>query len=534
MTDNFAAPFRRISTGLTLGDLIERNGRYLRDEVAFDDGERRPTHGEFLQRVRRLAAALEARGCDHQDRVAMLAMNSIEYFEFYGACEYAGFMATTVNYRLALPEMVGIVESAAPMAFIFESQYTAEVAQLRDRLPGVRAWICIGDAPAWAEPYESMLATAPAEGPRSRADEDDIAHLIFTSGTTGKPKGCMLAQRDSVNKAQMHAAEMGITPADKMLLVMPYFHVGAKGMQIGALWRGATVVVDRTFDPARVVDAIERDGITLLHLAPTMVQAVLELPGIERRDLSSVRVLCYSAAPMPINVLRKGLELMGDVFHQVYGQTEGAISLLLRSQHRLEGTERERRRLESVGQPMIGTQVRLIGDDGLDVAPGEPGEIVYRGGVMFRGYWNDMPGTLQALRGGWVHSGDVGRFDEDGFLYIVDRRKDIVISGGENIYSREVEQALVQHPAVLEAAVIGVPDAQWGESVRAVVVLRTGAQAAEQELIDHCRTLIASYKKPRSVVFTHDLPKMNNGKVDKNRLRALHGGAPDFSTQGKI
>jgi len=521
------APLRRISSGLTLGDLIARNGRFLRDGIAFDDGGRRLTHGAFFDRVRRLAAALEQRGCAHQDRVAMLAMNSIEYFEFYGACELGGFMATTVNYRLAVPEIQEVVLSAAPAAFIFEAQYAVAAARLRECLPGVRSWICLGGrAPEWAEDYEVVLAGAPQDGPRCQADEDDIAHLIFTSGTTGKPKGCMLAHRGSVNKAQMHAADMGISPADRVLLVMPYFHVGAKGIQGAAAWRGATVMVQRSFDPARVLDAIERDKVTILHLAPTMVQALLEQPGIEQRNLSSVRVVCYSAAPMPINVLRKGLTLMGDVFHQVYGQTEGAVSVLLRSQHRPEGNERERRRLESVGQPLIATEVRLLGEDGHDVEAGDAGEIVYRGGVMFRGYWNDMPATLETLRDGWVHSGDIGRFDEDGFLYIVDRKKDMVISGGENIYSREVEQALVRHPAVLEAAVIGAPHPQWGEAVRAVVVLRPDAHASEEELISHCRTLIASYKKPRSVVFARDLPKMNNGKVDKNQIRALHGATP--------
>ncbi|VTU45778.1 Long-chain-fatty-acid--CoA ligase FadD13 (plasmid) [Variovorax sp. SRS16] len=519
------APPRRISTGLTLGDLIERNARFLRDGVAFEDGARSLTHGRYHERVCRLAAALEARGCVHQDRIAMLAMNCIEYFELYGACEYAGFMAATVNYRLAQAEMLAILQSAAPAAFVFESEYAEWVGRLREQLPQVRAWVCIGPAPDWAEAYETVLETATAQGPAGRAEEDDIAHLIFTSGTTGKPKGCLLAHRDSVNKAQMHAAEMGISPADRMLLVMPYFHVGAKGLQIGALWRGATVLVQRQFEPARVLDAIEREKASILHLAPTMVQSVLDEPDIARRDLSSVRVLCYSAAPMPIPVLRKGLALMGNVFHQVYGQTEGAVSVLLRSQHRPDGSARERARLESVGQPLIGTDVRLVGEDGRDAAPGEAGEIVYRGGVMFRGYWNDMPATLQALRGGWIHSGDVGRFDEDGFLYIVDRKKDMVISGGENIYSREVEQALAQHPAVREAAVIGVPDTRWGEAVRAVVVLHAGAEASAQVLIDHCRTLIASYKKPRSVVFATELPKLNNGKIDKNRIRALHGAA---------
>lgn len=517
---------RRISSGVTLGELIARNARYLRDEVAFDDGSRHLTHGVFFQRVRSLSAALAAKGCAHQDRVAMLSMNSIEYFEFYGACEYAGYIATTVNFRLAVPEMLDVVQRSAPAVFLFESQYAETVDQLRHALPSVRLWVCIGDGTLdWAENYETLLVQAPADGPPTRGDEDDIAHLIFTSGTTGAPKGCMLAHRDSVNKAQMHAAEMGISPADRVLLVMPYFHVGAKGIQSGAAWRGARVVVHRSFDPAKVVDAIERERITILHLAPTMVQAVLELPGIERRDLSAVRVLCYSAAPMPINVLRKGLALMGNVFHQVYGQTEGAISALLRSQHLPDGNERERRRLESVGQPLIGTEVRLLDEQGLEVPVGQPGEIVYRGGVMFRGYWNDMPATLATLSGGWVRSGDIGQFDEDGFLYIVDRKKDMVISGGENIYSREVEQALVKHPDVLEAAVIGVPDAKWGESVRGVVVRRQGAAVSEAELIDHCRQLIAGYKKPRSIVFAASLPKMHNGKVDKTHIRTLYGNS---------
>lgn len=515
---------RHISSGVTLGDLIVRNARHLRDELAFVDDAWQRTHGEFFQRVRGLSGVLASKGCAHQDRVAMLSMNSIEYFEFYGACEYAGYIAVTINFRLAVAEMIDVVQRAAPAVVIFESQYAAVAEHLRRALPTATAWICVGaESPDWAEEYEILLVRAPATDPGTRGGEEDIAHLIFTSGTTGTPKGCMLAHRDSVNKAQMHAAEMGISPSDRVLLVMPYFHVGAKGIQSGAAWRGACVFVHRGFDPAKVVDAIEQHRITILHLAPTMVQSILELPGIERRDFSSVRILCYSAAPMPINVLRKGLALMGSVFHQVYGQTEGAVSALLRSQHRPDGDERERRWLESVGQPLIGTEVRLLDEQGHEVPVGQPGEIVYRGGVMFRGYWNDMPATLATLRGGWVRSGDVGQFDEDGFLYIVDRKKDMVISGGENIYSREVEQALVKHPDVLEAAVIGVPDVKWGESVRGVVVRRAGASVSEPQLIEHCRQFIASYKKPRSIVFVDELPKLHNGKVDKNRIRTFHG-----------
>jgi acyl-CoA synthetase (AMP-forming)/AMP-acid ligase II len=520
-------PARKISTGLTLGDLVERNATCHRDEVAFDDGTRQLTHGAFFDRVRRLAHGLQVRGCQPQSRVAMLAMNRIEYFEFYGACEWAGFMATTVNYRLAPAEMRTQLASADPVVMLFEQEFEDIISQLRASLPGVSSWICIGPGVGGAEAYEDVLAAADPQAACQRAGEDDIAHLIFTSGTTGQPKGCMISHRDSVNKGQMHAAEMGISPADRVLLTMPYFHVGAKGIQIGAAWRAARVIVHRSFDVARVLDTIEQQKVTLLHLAPTMVQMLLEHPEVETRDLSSVRVICYSAAPMPINVLRKGLALMGNVFHQAYGQTEGAVSVLLRSQHRPDGDERERRWLQSVGQPIVGTQVRICDDEGRDVEPGQVGEIVYRGGTTFSGYWNDTAATLRTLRGGWVHSGDVGRFDEDGFLYLVDRKKDMIVSGGENIYSREVEQALVQHSAVSEAAVIGVPDDKWGESVRAIVVLRVGARASEAELIAHCRTLIASYKKPRSVRFVPELAKLHNGKVDKKLLRQRHGSGAD-------
>ncbi len=511
-----------MSTGLSIGELLERNAWLYPERTAFVDEHRGLSHAEYLIRCRRLADACYRVGARRQDRVGVLSMNSVSFAEAYGACEVSGLITATVNFRLAAPEMAYILKEAAPIVVIFEERYAALLAGIREPLTSVAAWICIGSPPAWATSYEEFLESGGVEGPPIRATQDDIAHLIFTSGTTGRPKGCMLGHRESLVKAQFHASDMSIDIDDKVLIVMPLFHVGARGVASAAQWRGASVFLRRQFEPADFIRTVAAERISIGHLAPTMVQSVLEDETVGRFDLSSLKAVCYAAAPMPMPVLRRGLELLGNVFHQSYGQTEGAVSSLQRWQHRPDGDERDLRRLRSVGQPYPGVEVRIVDDAGVDLPVNTPGEIVYRGGSMFRGYWNDMVATLNTLREGWVHSGDIGEFDEDGFLYIVDRRKDMIISGGENIYSREVEDALGQHPAVSECAVIGVRHEKWGETVRAVVVLRAGSDVSEEALIDFCKQLIASYKKPTSVVFCADLPKIN-GKINKAEIRVLYG-----------
>jgi acyl-CoA synthetase (AMP-forming)/AMP-acid ligase II len=337
----------------------------------------------------------------------------------------------------------------------------------------------------------------------------------------------MLGQLAMTSFAEILSGIMQSGSSDRTLLMMPMFHVGAKMIQLGAHWQGGTVVLHRSFDVKAILETIERQRITVTHMAPTMIQMLLDHPDVHQHDLSSLRMLVYSAAAMPVALLRRGLELLGPIFTQMYGQTEGAGTVLPASHHQLQGDERQHKRtlerIKSIGVPMRGTEVRIVDAQGRDCAHGEAGEIVIRGPMCMQGYWNNSGASLETLRDGWLHTGDVGRFDDDGFIYLVDRMKDVIVSGGENIYSREVEEALYEHPAVCEVAVIGDPDPKWGEAVCAVVALQAGAAADEEQLTAHCRERIAGYKRPRRFVFVAALPKLPSGKIDKREVRRIYG-----------
>jgi acyl-CoA synthetase (AMP-forming)/AMP-acid ligase II len=306
-----------------------------------------------------------------------------------------------------------------------------------------------------------------------------------------------------------------------MLVVMPLYHIGGKIEHLAFGIRGATLFLYRLFRPDLILEAMSRERITAAHLAPIMVQRLLDAPELEQANLESLRLVHYASAPMSVALLRRALARFGSIFTQVYGMTEAMIcTLLLPHQHLPDGSPAEAARLASAGQPFLNADIRVARPDDTECAPGEIGEILVGGPSLAAGYWNNTELMLQVMRGGWFHSGDMGYFDEEHFLFVVDRKKDMIVSGGENIYSREVEEALLTHPAVFEVAVIGVPDREWGESVKACVVLRPGAKASAAELIDHSRTRVASYKKPRSIDFLEELPRLHNGKIDKRALRA--------------
>ncbi len=508
----------------TLADMLDNNAWKYPDQTAFVWQDRRVTHAEFHVRVSKLANALRRLGLRRQDRVGILSQNRLEFQEVYGACEISGFICATVNWRLAVPEMVYIVNDGAPKVLIFEAAYAETVLAMKDQLKSVEHFVCL-DGSGFGDDYEALVASGDPSGVPFRPFPDDIAFLIYTSGTTGRPKGVMLSQGGQANAAEILGSDQRNTPDDRLLIMMPLFHIGAKIIQLAQHWRAGTVHVLRGFDPLAIVGCIEREKITVTHMAPTMIQMLLESPAIEKADLSSLRMIVYAAAPMPIPVLKKGLKLLGPVFQQQFGQTEGIGTTLLAHQHRPDGTARDREILTSVGQASPRVNVRIVDDRGEDLPVGEVGEILLTSPGVMKGYWNNTAATIDTLRDGWVHTGDVGRLDSEGFLYLVDRKKDMIISGGENIYSREVEEAVITHGAVSEVAVIGVPDEKWGEVVKAVVVLRAGMSATAQDIIDHSRTLIAGYKRPRHVEFVDEIVKLPSGKIDKVRLRKLHGAA---------
>jgi acyl-CoA synthetase (AMP-forming)/AMP-acid ligase II len=518
----------------TLGDMLHNNAWRHPDQTAFVWQDKRMTHAAFLERASRLAFALWRLGLKRQDRVGILSQNSLAFQEVYGACELSGFICATVNWRLAMPEMLHIINDGAPKVLFFEPDYAEAVAAMRPQLKTVEHFICIGGASDFAAEYEDFLMSGETSGAPFSAKPDDVAFLIYTSGTTGRPKGVMLSQAGEVAAAEVLGSDQRNSLDDRLLIMMPLFHIGAKIIQLAQHWRAGTVIVQKGFDAKAVLDTIASEKITVTHMAPTMIQTMLDSPLMGTTDTSSLRMIVYAAAPMPVPVLKRGLKLLGPVFQQQFGQTEGIGTTLLTHQHRPDGTDRDREILTSVGQASPRVGVRIIDDEGNDVAPGEVGEVLLTSPGVMKGYWNNTVATLETLRDGWVHTGDVGRLDSEGFLYLVDRKKDMIISGGENIYSREVEEAVVTHDDVSEVAVIGVPDEKWGESVMAVVVLKPGRENDVQSIIDHCRLRIASYKKPRHVVFVEEIAKLPSGKIDKVLLRKLHGGhrPADMSAAG--
>lgn len=507
----------------TLADMLDNNAWKFPDETAFVWNDQRVTHSAFHDRVSRLASGWHRLGLKRQDRIGVLSQNRMEFHEIYGSCEISGFITATVNWRLAIPEMVYIINDGAPEVLVFEIEYAETVAQMKEQLTTVKHYVCIGGSPEFATPYEDVLASGDPSGVPFRPLPDDVAFLIYTSGTTGRPKGVMLSHKGQVAAAEILGSDMLNSPDDRLLIMMPLFHIGAKVIQLAQHWRAGMVVLQKGFEPREILEAIDREKITVTHMAPTMVQTLLDSSDIGDADTSSLRMIVYAAAPMPVPVLKRGLEIFGPVFQQQFGQTEGIGTTLLAHQHRPHGTKRDLEILTSVGQVSPRVNIRIVDDDGEDVAKGEVGEILLTSPAIMKGYWNNTVATLETLRDGWVHTGDVGRLDGEGFLYLVDRKKDMIVSGGENIYSREVEEAVITHDAVSEVAVIGVVDEKWGEAVMAIVVLKAGASAHSDELIEHCKTQIASYKKPRHIQFAEEIVKLPSGKIDKVRLRKLYG-----------
>ena len=508
---------------LTVRDLFERNARCFPTAEAFVCGDTRLTHAQYAARARRLASALYRLGLRHQDRVAILAMNCLEYYEAYAAAEYGATILVPLNYRLATAEIVHVLRDSGAKAFIFEPQFADTAAAIRAQLAGVAVFVQIGAAADGAVAYEDLIASGDEAGPPVLPTPDDFAVLWYTSGTTGKPKGVPWRQRALVDTARMNARVSELSRDSRMLQTTPAFHIGGRGYVLGSAYDGGCTVLHKAFEPVAVLQAIQRERITHTFMVAAMIQAVLGVPDVQSYDLSSLRNIFSAAAPIPVPVLKRAIELMGPVFSIQYGCTEvGSICALPRAGVNPNGNERDIARLASVGHPVPEIECRLVDDHGNDCAAGTPGEVIVRSATVLEGYWNNSAATLEAIRDGWYHTGDIGVQDEQGYVFLIDRKKDMIISGGENIYSREVEEALAAHPDVADCAVIGVPDPKWVEAVKALVVRRAGSPLDEASLIAHCRTLIARYKCPRSVNFVDELPRLATGKLDKPALRARY------------
>lgn len=508
----------------TIAALLLHNTRNSPTRTAVSDDTRTVTHADFAARAWALAHGMLRGGMKRGDRFAVLSQNSLAYLELYAAAESSGLVLTTLNWRLAVPELLKILADAEASALFFESQYADAAFALARGLARPPDLVCIDKDLPGAAAYQSCFAIECS--PPTPPSPDDPVYLIYTSGTTGRPKGVMLSHRGLTSAAAALALETGVGAAERMVLIMPLFHIGARMEGLNVQYMGGKQILLRQFEPELVFKSIEQHRATRIHLAPVMIKTLVEHPCRNRYDLTSLRQINYGSAPMGVADLERAHEVFGPIFNQAYGMTEQlSCSIMRPEQHRPNGTPTELRRLASAGQAVRGSEIRILGEDGQAMPNGQVGEIVIRAGSLMLGYWNQPALTAEVVRDGWMHTGDVGYLDEEFFLFIVDRKKDMIISGGENIYSREVEEVLLTHPSVSAAAVIGIPDPKWGERVHAVVVLRPGLTSTAQELIEHVRARLASYKKPGSVEYVEQLPRLATGKIDKKALRAPYWAA---------
>jgi long-chain acyl-CoA synthetase len=483
------------------------------------------SYREGAARLNRIARQLLQRG-RRGDRVAILSVNRFEAFEAYLAAMNAGMAAVPLNPKLHAKEIAYMIADSGARFVVFSPEYEAALQTVRAELPDVAHWVRIGEGTADESTlvYSELLEGSDNSPPEVDIPTDSLAWLFYTSGTTGKPKGAMETHRNLVTMVQQFL--LGILrdacETDVMLHTAPIAHgtasVGLAHLAVGAAQSFPT---STGFDPAHIFGLVEKLKVTSSFLAPTMVQMLLQSPERERFDISSLKNIVYGGGPMYVELLKQALAGFGPVFHQIYGQGEAPMTCaaMPKWEHRTDGDAAMTRRLASAGREMPAVMIRIVDDDDRPLGANEAGEIVVRGDLVMSGYWNQPEASAETLRGGWLHTGDIGHLDEHGYLYITDRKKDLIISGGSNIYPREIEEVLLQHAAVSEACVVGVPDNRWGEAVKAVVVLRPDAVADESALIAFCQERIASYKKPKSIEFVSALPKSAYGKVLKRELR---------------
>ena len=491
------------------------------DAIATVCGDRRRTYAEFVDRIAGFAGCLQSLGVATGDRVGMLSLNSDRYLEYLFGTLWAGAVVNPINIRWSAAEIAYSLDDCDTRVLLVDDAFASLLPELRKRSASLRTLIHVGEGPTpdGMLGYETLVAEAVRIADAGRSG-DDLAAVLYTGGTTGKSKGVMLSHDNLACDALAALAAAPRASRTTALHVAPLFHVGGFCFVLQLAMRLSRHVLLPSFDARRALELIECEKVGESFLVPTMIARLLDDPHFAEHDLSSLDTLLYGAAPIDATLLEKALRQLPDTrFVQAYGQTEASpvVTMLPGAYHVLEGQAAGKR--ASAGRPLATAEIRIVDESGAEVKPGQVGEMCVRGPTVMRGYWGKPEQTAAALRNGWLHSGDAGYLDADGFLFVVDRIKDMIITGGENVYSNEVENALLQHPDVAMAAVVGLPDSIWGERVHAVVVRRPDARVGEAELIAHCKSLIASYKAPRSVEFRDELPLSGAGKILKYQLR---------------
>jgi len=517
----------------TFADIVYRNALLHSDDEVFVCGPQRITFAQFNARVNSLIYALCSSGVKKGDVIGILSWNCLEYVDVYGAAMKGGFIASPFNPRFHSEELEYLINYSEANTLFVAPELVTTINSLRSRLAKVKHYISFGGSAPDMLSHHELLAAHPSNEPDMNVSKDDPFLIFYTSGTTGVPRGALYTHRRKLDNTRIKALEMGAKPGDRHIMVLPFFHIGGDShVWPFFLVGGCNVIMpQKSFDPVAVLKVIQNEKATDIQIVPTQLNAMLSRQDLKDYDLSSLNRIYYAASPMPVELLRQGLEIFGPVFSQGYGQTESGpqIASLPRKAHQvLDRPLEEQKVLSSCGQPSLGVHVRVVDEKNNDVEPGTVGEIIAQSDSIMVEYWHKPKETHEVVIDGWLHTGDLGYYDENGFIYIVDRKKDMIVTGGENVYSREVEDILYMHPAIAEVAVIGIPDPLWVERVHAVVALKADVTATENEIIAFCKEHVASYKAPKSVEFLDSLPKNPQGKILKRKLMKKYGAGKEL------
>jgi acyl-CoA synthetase (AMP-forming)/AMP-acid ligase II len=509
---------------MVIGDMLLRDAKKFPEKIAIASKDFSITYQELNVRVNRLANGLLKKGLKKRDRIGVLVHNCHQFIEIYFAAAKTGGIFCPYNNHLKEREVHDIINYSSPRFLFLDEDYGEMIESIKPHVETVKDYICLQKPRrTFMKDYEGLLSKGDRKEPKVKIQDSDIMSIFFTAGTTGRPKGAMRTHRHVVSNAITGVIELKVSYNEKTLISFPMYHVSCEDNIGRHFFMPNTLFIRREgqFDPKEVLELLSTERITMCQFVPTTIHALLQYPEIDRYDLSSLRLMMYAAAPMPVELLKRALQTFKCGFAQFYGQTESGplMTILHPEDHVLEGHEKQLQKLGSAGKPVISYEIRIVDEEGEDVSVGEVGEIIGRSEAMMKRYWRLPKESADKLKGGWLHSGDLGRFDEDGYLYIVDRKGDMIISGGVNIYPREVEEVLYQHPSVLEASVIGVPDDYWGEAVKAIIVQKENVSISEEDIIKFCGERLAGYKKPKSVEFWKELPKSPQGKILKKDIR---------------
>ncbi|MBU4563623.1 MAG: AMP-binding protein [Proteobacteria bacterium] len=518
---------------MLIGDIITYNAERYPQKLALVEEGQKLTYRELEERSNQLSRVLASRGLGSGHRVAVIEDTNINCIVASLGIIKTGAVLISINNLYGPKEIMKVLADCEPSALIMGPDHQEKVAQIKDHLPGVKHYFCFGDCGYGLNLTEEMSGMS-GDAMSLAVSENQTFMILYTAGTTGEPKGAIYTHAAFWQNLLLTIIDThGQSYDERWIGPIPLYHIGGFGTLLRIFLMSNTFYLKKKFDPADYIKTIATEKITILYAYPTMINAMVHVPDGNRFDLSSLKLVIYAGSPISERTLRSAYELFKCGFLQRYGATEccgAAILVLSPEDHReiLANSKADRRRLQAAGKPSLGTKVKLLGPNNeIITQPWEPGVLLAKLPATMEGYWCDDQETAKVLTNGWLRLGDVAQFDEEGFYYLVDREKDMIVSGARNIYPREVEEVIYSHPAVQEACVIGVPDEYWGEAVKAVVVLKEGGTLGEAELIDYCKSHLASYKKPKSVDFAEGLPKNAGGKILKKVLRRQYWAGRD-------